>query len=379
VVLATAEAGWQWGGIVGRPFEETLRLYDRAIALDSGFTPSYPHAAFIALAMGDPVRAVGYVDAHLRWGPSASVRGALRLMESLLTPGPEAHDRAERLLDSLPVYALSKAWGLLLMSADSGEAVVRILRKLRMRNPEGMWTYSLGMALGARGHLREMRELARGDPDLPYWITPFAAILIPEDSLALYRSRWLHTTDPFAGMPKPYLKWLADRGDTAVLAHLLVTARERDDSAVARAFLALARHDTADAVARFLAFPDSTIPLWWSVRLTKAQLLRESGHLREAARTLRPTFSPWGSDYYPHDGPWHLERGRTLEQIGDTAGARQAYRTVLDLWRHADPELQPFVTEARGGTGPATRAITVARLRYRPEPASTSPHGIRPA
>ena len=75
-------------------------------------------------------------------------------------------------------------------------------------------------------------------------------------------------------------------------------------------------------------------------------MLRATGRLQEAARTLRPTLSPWGSDYWPADGHWQLERGRTYERLGDTAGARTAYRTVLDLWRHADPELQPLVTEA---------------------------------
>ena len=88
--------------------------------------------------------------------------------------------------------------------------------------------------------------------------------------------------------------------------------------------------------------------LWWNMRLEKAPLLRVTGHLSEAARTLRPTLSPWGSDYLPGDGFWHLERGRVYEKLGDRAGARRAYQTVLDLWRNADPELQPLVAEARG-------------------------------
>ena len=100
-------------------------------------------------------------------------------------------------------------------------------------------------------------------------------------------------------------------------------------------------------MARFLALSDSSLLLWFNMRLAKAQLLRATGHLREAARTLQPTLSPWGSDYYPGDGVWHLEGGRTRELLGDRAAARRAYQTVLDLWRHADPELQPLVAEAR--------------------------------
>jgi Flp pilus assembly protein TadD len=119
------------------------------------------------------------------------------------------------------------------------------------------------------------------------------------------------------------------------------------DQRSTQAFLALARHDTADAVARFLALPDSSMLLWITSRIVKAQLLRATGHVQEAARTLRPSLSPWASDYYPGDGFWHLERGRTYERLGDRAAARRAYRTVADLWRHPDPELRPLAEEAR--------------------------------
>jgi tetratricopeptide (TPR) repeat protein len=349
VLMAAAEAGWQWGGIVGQPFEQTLALYDRAIALDSAFTPAYPHAAFMALALSDQARAVRYLQAHQRWGPSASVRGIVRLMEALLTSGTDARRRAERLLDSLPVYALSKAMGLLLMSADSGEAVVKVVRALDARNPEGraMWTYALGLSLAARGHIQDMLQVARRAPGLLKWAAPFAA-LIPADTLRHYRDRWLGSASALDETPPPYWEWLASRGDTGVVLHVLRSSqRGSDDEAIARAYLALARHDTAEAVARFMAFPDSAIPLWSNTRLTKVRLLRAIGHLDEAARALRPTYSPWGSDYYPGDGFWHLERGRTWERLGDTAQALRGYQTVVDLWRRADPELQPFVTEAR--------------------------------
>jgi hypothetical protein len=349
VVLSLGEAGWQWGGAGGRPLEQTLGLYDRAIALDSGFTPSYPHAAFLALALGHQARALRYVEAHLRWGPSASVRGVLRLMQALLTPGAAAHERAGQLLDTLPIYALSKAAGLLAMSTDSGEAVIPVVRALAERNSgDERWKWTVGVFGGARGHLHDFIEASRRIPDLHEWDGSYLAAVIPADTLERYRSRWLRASDPRKAIPPPFTEWLASRGDTAVLARLVTSApRGSLNEAVARGYLALARRDTADAVARFLAIPDSIILLWTDTRLAKARLLRVTGHLAEAARTLRPTVSPWGADYQPIDGFWHLERGRTNEQLGDAATARQAYRTVVDLWRHADPELEPLVTEAR--------------------------------
>jgi hypothetical protein len=42
-----------------------------------------------------------------------------------------------------------------------------------------------------------------------------------------------------------------------------------------------------------------------------------------------------------------LERGRIAEQLGETEKARESYRFVMAIWRRADVELEPFVSEAR--------------------------------
>jgi hypothetical protein len=42
-----------------------------------------------------------------------------------------------------------------------------------------------------------------------------------------------------------------------------------------------------------------------------------------------------------------LERGRIAERLGQRDVAIKSYRFVADVWRHADPELQAYVTEAR--------------------------------
>ena len=46
---------------------------------------------------------------------------------------------------------------------------------------------------------------------------------------------------------------------------------------------------------------------------------------------------------------WYLERGRVAERLGERARAVEAYRYVSAIWRNADRELQPYVTEARAG------------------------------
>jgi hypothetical protein len=44
---------------------------------------------------------------------------------------------------------------------------------------------------------------------------------------------------------------------------------------------------------------------------------------------------------------WTLERARVAERVGDRAKASRDYQYVADGWRHADAQLQPYVTEAR--------------------------------
>jgi hypothetical protein len=46
---------------------------------------------------------------------------------------------------------------------------------------------------------------------------------------------------------------------------------------------------------------------------------------------------------------WSLLRGRVGERIGERDRATRAYAWVVGMWRNADPELQPYVAEAREG------------------------------
>jgi hypothetical protein len=43
-----------------------------------------------------------------------------------------------------------------------------------------------------------------------------------------------------------------------------------------------------------------------------------------------------------------LQGARAAERLGERRAAVRAYQFVADAWRHADPELQPYVAEARG-------------------------------
>jgi hypothetical protein len=81
-------------------------------------------------------------------------------------------------------------------------------------------------------------------------------------------------------------------------------------------------------------------------KLTEVRLLDALGQARQAGAVL----DRWvwtGGDALFVIGV--LERGRIAERLAERRKARDSYQFVLDVWRHADPELEPYVREARGG------------------------------
>ena len=154
--------------------------------------------------------------------------------------------------------------------------------------------------------------------------------------------------------------WLAHR-DTASLRRFAARAAEETRrphpprvvlrarllGATATAYLALVRGDSAGAVAHLEAIPDTLCMAGdcFYLNLTLAQLLSARGDDRRAGALLER----WG--WATHAGPWFvlatLERGRVAERLGEREKAVESYRFVTEAWRRPDPELQPYVSEAR--------------------------------
>ncbi len=96
---------------------------------------------------------------------------------------------------------------------------------------------------------------------------------------------------------------------------------------------------------------------WWCQddRLLAAGLLAGRGRLEEAARILNAAPTIEGDILpRPSDVLWYLERGRVAERLKDRDRAIEAHRYVAAAWRHADPELQPYVAEAQEALGRLT-------------------------
>lgn len=162
--------------------------------------------------------------------------------------------------------------------------------------------------------------------------------------------------------------WWASRGDTASLLRLARQGASEQRSAtnvfalrkaqgqaeIGRAMLPLARRDTAEALRRLMAFPDSLCP--GGLELGRVHLLASAGHDREAAAIFDRSAGAADRTFWGARGVLGtLERGRIAERLGDHAAAAKSYQFVMDAWRHADPELRPYVDEARAGLARLSR------------------------
>jgi hypothetical protein len=265
--------------------------------------------------------------------------------------------------------------------ADSGETLVRLGHALvpagghstgLAQNPV-LRRQVLAAALAYRGHLREARTLIERGLTLGeiHSVPAGIALLgssVPESVDATF-GRWLRRGSfwppgewPAGGPPGPMawgLSWWSARGDTLALAEY----GRRADSAqratphpiwkenaqylaeAARAYLVLARGDTAAAL-RFFQRPNDFIFPW--VRVTEAEILSRMGRDAEALQLFEeayPLLSFWG----PTRVLARLEAAKSAERLGQSKRAREHYQFVVDVWRHADPGLEPYMREARVG------------------------------
>jgi hypothetical protein len=227
------------------------------------------------------------------------------------------------------------------------------------------------LILTYRGHVREAYEIIKATESLaraPEFTDLALLGTVPPDTVDRVFRRRLQA-EPF--WPPKGLSyapaWWAARGDSAALNLFVTRVRAQvrtglgpDDPpahlvryrlGAAEAYLALVRRDTARALAGFEALPATTGEVW-PERLALARVLAARGRIREALAVLDRGFP------FPYPtlawAPWALERARLAEELGQDDKARYWYSYVTRVWRQADPELQPIVSEARAALGRLT-------------------------
>jgi serine/threonine-protein kinase len=357
------EARIHWGSPVRSTTRQALEAFDRAIQTDSSFAPAYIHAVELAHWLDGPEASQRYAARYLALRPTDASAAGIRLADRLM----ERPQDIERLLREAAPSALRDAELALSSAADSAEAAVSLARAFAAA-PEGDAPWyprtgrerSLGLSLLYRGHVREAVEILFRNPGVPPIHLLEAALLAPAlpDS-ADQTFRRIATRASLVGVANT-LPWWLSRRDAAMIREI----EHRSDSAAraapeavdrdiakytaryARAYQALLRHDTASAVQQMEALPDSLCPLCYTARMTLGHLLAARHDDRKAAALLE---SELIDVELPSNILWTLERARVAERMGDREKAIRSYQYVADIWRHADPELQPYVREAKEG------------------------------
>ncbi len=375
------EARFHGGEDRGVTQAQMLDAFDRAIALDSGFSPAYHHATRLGLALYGIEGWNRYAGPYLALRPADKFSGDTGLLDALLKANPANSGHIDSIIGSASLETLFQVASDLGSLPDSAEIAVRIARALVASRGHTTGVAQdplirrqlLARLLSFRGHLREAHTLIAGEdplsfhPALPADIA-LAGGIHPEKADSRFRRQlragpfWPNSQWPTGGPPGSLLfalPWWAARGDTLALADY---ARRADSaqratsrpswkevaqygSEAARAYSLLARGDTAAALGFFEAQPSDS--LWPLERVTRAQLLVRRGRDVEALELFEGAFP---SDWW---GPTRvlatLEAAKTAERLGQKKRAVAHYQFVADAWRHADPELKPYVREARAG------------------------------
>ena len=393
VWLDLGEARYHFPPPLGGAPAPALEAFDRAIALDPGFAPAYEHVVHLAIRLNRPDLARQYAAAYLRLDPTDINASSIRLAALLLDPARSHAPETARMIDSASAQELFGA-GMMHLGwwADSGEAAVRLLRALTRRSGTGvdpwsdtlMYDQYLALELTYRGHLHEAyaadRRLLFHPNASPFseFLDPFRALAllggIPE---SLAAATFGHALEPGTAWPMSPLgtarqlrglPWWLARRDTTSLARFALRASQEARTqesargklqsrylhAAATAYLALARADSVQALGLFQSIPD-TLCLendCFYAKLIEARLLTAQGQARQAGAVLDRWVWSGGGPLFVLG---RLEQGRIAESLGERQKAIDSYQFVVDVWRRADPELQPFVVEARNALARLTR------------------------
>jgi len=377
------EARFHLGYVAGSTAQQIVEAFDRAIALDSAFAPAYFHPVQLALERNDTSAARRYITGYLRLTANVSEGAGLRVVYQLLDRTQASSPELHATLDTASTNVLFDAWRTVQRWPDSAEAAIRLLRLLSAGHrgtgisaDTARTRYLLTTELLFRGHIRAARAMAGAGFGVPF--AELAALgVIPEDSAARAFNRWLRASNEQSVVADPpwvarcyrsflAAEWWVRSRDTVALMSLLrrgdsVARSARSiprlvdawaDTSLARAALALARRDTAEALRRFLAFPDSLCAGFYTslspslapLNMVRFDLLAATGRNRDAASLFdRQVTLPLTLSAVIRT----LARARVAERLGDRAVALHAYQFVIAVWRNADPDLDPYVAEAR--------------------------------
>jgi len=375
------DARFHAGMLAGESSRQSLEAFDKAIALDSTFSPAYVHPMQLGANLDGPAGALRYARGYLRAGGGGRYAGEARAVSALLDPTTGVA-RRERLVDSVtgvangangrqPVF-IGSEWGAATLALhDPEESDVRfgramasgMLKNARSSGDSINARAVDALALANRGHLRDAyAQVGDANPQLAIQFLMLGATS-PDSADRAIRT-YAHTlrTGNWSA-----LTWWAARGDTGSIKTFMqfIDSLRRKPPPPPQwpqiavelssylmksgpAYLALARRDTATALNLFASLPDSACFGFCPLDpLVRAELLASRGRDQEAARQLavEPEFNHRGP--LPSDVLWSLEKGRVNERLKNYDVAKSAYAEVIEHWSNGDPSLKLYVEEAQ--------------------------------
>ena len=363
--FVAGEARYHLGSLVGSGPRQAMEAFDRAIAIDSSFAPAYIHQVELALWLEGPEAAERFATGYLRLKPTDASASGIALARRIVRSWRGGPSVGEVIGDASPATLLDA--GLAMRRApDSSESLIALWRALAEAPPgDAAWLKPeerkrrLAMALLYRGHVQDAARMLFDTPGMPPPHMVEAALLSnepPASAVAMFRG-WLTEAAPRAIAALPW--WMARRDSAAIrelqrrgdsLAHASPDSARRAQttyaSKAALAYLSLLRGDTVAAIQQLETLPDSLCPFCYSARFTLAQLLSAKGDDRKAFDLMDGYLMEL---LVPSEVLWTMERARVAERLGDRETAARDYQYVADVWRRADPQLQPYVAEAKEG------------------------------
>jgi eukaryotic-like serine/threonine-protein kinase len=367
---------------------KAIAAYERAIALDSSDVEAQNSLAILSMVTRNHPRGIKAARAALALEPESGILWN-NLATSLFNAGKyDAADSVYREMKSRKIEYPSDREEEMLLHLRGEYDSVEARARAGVKSPNaGLSRGSLSMLrliLQVRGRLRESdslavelraRNAARGAPVDPNGLASRAALddafLRGQSQRAVARLDSAIKVSPltgaspagsmldaainytFAGAP--------DRSRT-ILAQYDALARDsvnrqswRGQRSYAEANILLAEHRTDDAIRAFrkMDTEEDGLPHWCSFCLPLS-LGRAYDQANNADSTIanlerylvsssdaRINVDTWMM------GPAHKRLGELYEAKGDAKRAVQHYATFVELWKRADPELQPKVADAR--------------------------------
>jgi tetratricopeptide (TPR) repeat protein len=372
---------------VGPDLNRAVAAYENALVIDPNQGTALNNLGVIELAMRNPERAREYYNraldtdssTALYWGNLASTLHSVGEAPAAL----ELLARAEVRFPDNPLVDTRAAW-IAAAEGDYEEARERFEAARRKEPGSSARQVAIEMGLAsidaiqgklraARAHHAEALNADEGREQGARYLSNAAWLATLESSIGNDEQQAMETLDaaldrfsldsldvldrPYVDLALAYAaagearraEVLLAAYETNVPAELQSERGLSDPATLARGHIAMARRDYDDAISRFERLDEGLCWLCGVHGLARAYDL--AGTADSAVATYEryvgtPWIRRWETD--PFDLASSLERlGQLYDEQGEWEKAAEYYARFVELWRDADPELQPRVKAAQ--------------------------------